>query len=79
MTNRFTRRQSLKMIGAGLAATLLPSMPIFAVSNELLQKRYSGDKKLPVIGMETWRTFNVGTDPQLLDARTEEIKRVRHV
>ncbi|WP_417551104.1 aldo/keto reductase [Methylophaga sp.] len=74
MNNRFTRRQSLKLIGASLAATLLPSMPIFAASNELLQKSYSGDKKLPVIGLGTWRTFNVGTDPKLLDARTEVVK-----
>ncbi|ODN67254.1 aldo/keto reductase [Methylophaga muralis] len=74
MNNRFTRRQSLKLIGAGLAATLLPSLPIFAASNELLQKTYSGDKKLPVIGLGTWRTFNVGTDPKLLDARTEVVR-----
>lgn len=74
MSNRFTRRQSLKLIGAGLAATLLPSMPIFAASSELQRKPYSGDKKLPVIGMGTWRTFNVGTDPKLLDARTEVVK-----
>lgn len=74
MNNRFTRRQSLKLIGASLAATLLPSMPIFAASNELHQKRYSGDKTLPVIGMGTWRTFNVGTDPNLLDARTEVVR-----
>ena len=74
MTNRFTRRQSLKLIGAGLVVTMLPSMPSFAASNELLQKSYSGNKKLPVIGMGTWRTFNVGTDPKLLDARTEVVK-----
>lgn len=74
MSNRFTRRQSLKMIGGGLAATLLPFTSIFAASNDLLQKRYSGDKKLPVIGMGTWRTFNVGTDPQLLDARTDVVR-----
>lgn len=74
MNNRFTRRQSLKLIGGSLAATLLPTMPIFAASSELLHKAYSGDKKLPVIGMGTWRTFNVGTDPKLLDARTEVVK-----
>jgi len=62
------------MIGGGLAATMLPSMLSFATSNELLQKRYYGDKKLPAIGMGTWRTFNVGTDPKLLDARTEVVK-----
>jgi len=74
MNKRFTRRQSLKLIGAGLAASILPSMPIFAASNELLQKRYSGDKSLPVIGLGTWRTFNVGSDPQLLDARAEVVR-----
>lgn len=74
MNNRFTRRQSLKLIGASLAATLLPSIPSFAASNELLEKSFSGDKKLPVIGLGTWRTFNVGTDPKLLDARTEVVR-----
>lgn len=74
MSNRLTRRQSLKFLGASLAVTLLPPLPIFAASDELLQKRYSGDKKLPVIGMGTWRTFNVGSDPELLDARTEVVK-----
>ncbi len=74
MNNRFTRRQSLKFIGASLAATLLPSIPSFAASNEQLQKSYSDDKKLPVIGLGTWRTFNVGTDPKLLDARTEVVR-----
>src|SRR5690554_1226955 len=74
MSNRFTRRQSLKLIGVSLAASFLPSMPLLAASNEQLHKRYSGDKKLPVIGMGTWRTFNVGTDPKLLDARTEVVR-----
>jgi diketogulonate reductase-like aldo/keto reductase len=74
MNNRFTRRQTLKLIGAGLAVSILPSMPIFAANNERLYKRYSGDKKLPVIGLGTWRTFNVGSDPQLLDARAEVVR-----
>ena len=74
MNKRFTRRQSLKLIGAGLAVSILPPMPIFAAGNELLQKRYSGDKKLPVIGMGTWRTFNVGSDSKLLDARAEVVR-----
>ena len=74
MSNRFTRRQSLKLIGGSLAITLLPPLPIFAASDELFQKRYSGEEKLPVIGMGTWRTFNVGSDPELLDARTEVVR-----
>ena len=75
MINRFTRRQCLKLLGGGLAASLLPSIPLFAASNDArLKKRYSGDKKLPVIGLGTWRTFNVGSDPQLLDARAEVVR-----
>jgi len=75
MNNRFTRRQGLKLLGASLAASTLPSFPIFAASNDArLKRRYSGDRKLPVIGMGTWRTFNVGSDPQLLDARAEIVR-----
>lgn len=74
MNNRFTRRQSLKLIGAGLAATFLPSLPIFAASNNRLHKPFSGNQTLPVIGLGTWRTFNIGSDKKLLDARTEVVR-----
>lgn len=74
MTIRLTRRQSLKLIGATLAAMALPSFPVFASSGAMRQKTFAGDKQLPVIGMGTWRTFNVGSDTQLLDARTEVVK-----
>lgn len=75
MTHRITRRDSLKLIGAALAAALLPAAPLFASTGGLRQKRYAGtDNTLPVIGMGTWRTFNVGSDPKLLDARTEVVE-----
>ncbi len=75
MTHRITRRDSLKLIGATLAAMTLPSMPLFANTGGLRQKNYAGtNNALPVIGMGTWRTFNVGSDPKLLDARTEVVK-----
>lgn len=75
MTHRITRRDSLKLIGAALAAALLPSAPLFASTGGLREKSYAGtDNTLPVIGMGTWRTFNVGSDPKLLDARTEVVE-----
>ncbi len=75
MTHRITRRQSLKLIGATLAAMALPSVPLLANTSELRRKAFAGsDNKLPVIGMGTWRTFNVGNDPQLLEARTDVVK-----
>lgn len=72
---RITRRQSLKLMGATLAAMMLPSVPLLANTGGIHRKTFAGsDKKLPVIGMGTWRTFNVGSDPKLLNARTEVVK-----
>ncbi|MCA8863961.1 MULTISPECIES: aldo/keto reductase [unclassified Halomonas] len=70
-----TRRQSLALIGATFAAMTLPTASLLANTGGIQQKTFAGtDKKLPVIGMGTWRTFNVGNDPKLLDARTEVVK-----
>ena len=85
MRNRLSRRQSLKLLAAAVAAGLLPSLPFSAGpamansakpgNNGMLQKNLGNtDTTLPVIGMGTWRTFNVGSDPMLLDARTQVVK-----
>ncbi|QJD57860.1 aldo/keto reductase [Pseudomonas sp. gcc21] len=67
MNHRISRRQSLKLIGVALASMLLPSVS--------LRANTSGQPKaLPRIGLGTWRTFNVGSDPEMLDARTEVVK-----
>lgn len=73
--HRITRRQSLRLIGATLAAMALPTASLFANTGGMHQKAFAGkDKKLPVIGMGTWRTFNVGSDEALLEARTEVVR-----
>ncbi|MBL1267241.1 MAG: aldo/keto reductase [Halomonas sp.] len=73
--HRITRRQSLTLIGATLAAMTLPTASLFANTGGMRHKTFAGtNKTLPVIGMGTWRTFNVGRDPELLDARTEVVK-----
>lgn len=75
MTDRFTRRHSLKLIGAGITAAWLSPGPVVAGAGALRRKPIPGtDELLPVIGLGTWRTFNVGSDPQLLDARTEVVR-----
>ena len=73
--HRLTRRQSLKLLAAAMAASLLPAFPGFAAGGGRLQKNIpNSNKALPVIGMGTWRTFNVGSDAKLLAARTELVK-----
>ena len=73
--HRLTRRQSLKLLAAAIAASLLPAFHGFAAGGGRLQKNIpNSNKALPVIGMGTWRTFNVGNDAKLLAARTELVK-----
>ena len=73
--HRLTRRHCLKLLAGAMAAGLLPAWPGFAAGGGPLQKAIpNSNKTLPVIGMGTWRTFNVGNDPKLLAARTELVK-----
>lgn len=64
MHGRLTRRQWLQSAGAALTVCHLP-VAFGASSTPRL-----GDLALPPIGMGTWLTFNVGSDIELLDART---------
>ncbi|WP_040551480.1 aldo/keto reductase [Rheinheimera nanhaiensis] len=73
--HRLTRRHCLKLLTAAMAAGLLPAWPGFAADSMPWQKPIgNSNNTLPVIGMGTWRTFNVGSDRQLLAARTELVK-----
>ena len=75
MHKPITRRHALQLIGAGIATIWIPPGLAQTDANALLKKPIPGNgKQLPVIGLGTWRTFNVGSDPQLLDARTEVVK-----
>ncbi|WP_299591185.1 aldo/keto reductase [uncultured Microbulbifer sp.] len=75
MEGKMLRRQFLKMLGAGVVSAWgFPGMA-GAQSSALLSKPIpSSGESLPVIGMGTWRTFNVGNDPELLAARTQVLK-----
>ncbi len=70
-----SRRKSLKLIGTGAAALAVSPSTVFAQSAKTVTKKIpSSGEALPVIGMGTWRTFNVGSDNFLRDARTEVLK-----
>lgn len=74
MSIRFSRRNAIKLLGAGMAGAWLAPQLGLARSNELLHKPIPGGGRLPVIGLGTWQTFNVGSDPKLLDDRTEVVR-----
>ena len=59
MSHRYSRRTALKLLGAGIAAWWMPHLSL-ASSGALLRKPIPDGGQLPVIGLGTWRTFNVG-------------------
>jgi len=66
------RRRVLKLIAAGLAGgSLSPRLLLAARELPLTKLVASNGRALPVIGMGTWQTFNVGRDEQLRRACTE--------
>ncbi|WP_078085739.1 aldo/keto reductase [Microbulbifer mangrovi] len=79
MEGQYLRRQFIKMLSAGLVGVWgLPgrvNAREAAVTKVIATKAIpSSGEALPVIGMGTWRTFNVGDDPQLLAARTQVLE-----
>lgn len=74
-SKKITRRQALKLMGIGTGVTLFSPFPAFAQEKEFILKPIPGTgEKLPVIGLGTWRTFNVGNDQKMRLDRTEVLK-----
>lgn len=72
----FSRRTVLKGIGAGAALAGLPvgtaSSASAAAVPELITKPIpSSGEEIPVVGMGTWQTFNVGRDEKLRKDRSK--------
>ena len=60
MSHCHSRRSALKLLGACIAAAWWMPHLSLANSGTLLHKSIPGGGQLPVIGLGTWRTFNVG-------------------
>ena len=59
------RRQVLKSLLAGVAGSLLWPLPGLSSQQTLLSKAIPGSgERIPLIGLGSWITFNVGNDPE---------------
>ncbi|QSP96352.1 aldo/keto reductase [Marinobacter salinisoli] len=73
-----TRRQFV--IGTALSGLALTTCPVLANQQgsapaaTIMRAIPSSGEKIPVIGMGTWITFNVGSDPYLIDQRTRVLE-----
>lgn len=73
--NHIDRRTLLKLMGAGVAAAAVWPVGASAEPKDLIVKKIpSTGEKMTVIGMGTWRTFNVGGDTELRDHRAKILK-----
>jgi diketogulonate reductase-like aldo/keto reductase len=72
MITGLTRRHILTLMGGGLSVSLLTPWQALADTGRMLLKPIpASGENIPVIGMGTWQTFNVGSDPQLRLERTK--------
>ena len=63
-----TRRSALAALAAGTGALLLRPLDSLAQSRAILSRPIpSSGERLPVVGLGSWITFNVGNDRQLRD------------
>ena len=63
---KLTRREATRLIGAGAAGLLFGASPVCTAnesSTMLMRTIPSSGEKLPVIGLGTWRTFDVDLTP----------------
>lgn len=68
-----TRRTMIGALSGAAALTMIP-WPLSAKGGVLAKQIPSSGEAIPVIGMGTWQTFNVGNDPKLRADRTQVLK-----
>src|SRR5688572_1901947 len=71
-----TRRRAIdRIIAGGIAALLQPGHAFAQQGRALLTRRIpSSGEELPVVGLGTWITFNVGNDTAARDACAEVMR-----
>ena len=69
-----TRRTMLQALAAGVLSTAFPLRLNAAAAAHIKKKIPSSGESIPVVGMGTWQTFNVGDATALRKKRAEILK-----
>jgi len=69
------RRQLLKGLSLGVAASVLPLSSMASSGSDIIKKVIpSTQEPLTAVGLGTWQAFNVGSDKKLLEQRTRIVE-----
>lgn len=68
------RRRFLRAVAAGAALAFLPAAGAQSAPSPLARPIPASGEPLPVVGLGTWITFNVGNDPLARDACAEVVR-----
>lgn len=69
-----SRRAAIRAMAAGTAAAVFQPLSAFARTSPLTKPIPSSGERIPVVGLGTWITFNVGDDTELRDECTEVMR-----
>lgn len=76
----FSRRDAAKLISMGSASlVLLPSMISFKVTDIMKRKIPSSGELLPIVGLGTWQTFDVGNDSEKRRQLLEVLRKMKEL
>jgi len=75
-STKYGRRRFLRTLAAtGAAGLLWPVLGVAGTRSAIVRKIPSGGEAIPVIGLGSWITFNVGNDPAARDSCAEVMRR----
>ena len=79
MTN-YSRREITKLLGcAGVGTMFLPTLMAFKMNTIMKRIIPSSGEKLPVVGIGTWQTFDVGTNNSQREVLSEVLMQLKNL
>ena len=78
MKSNLNRREAIKLTGcAAISAMVIPELLAFAPNNIMKRRIPSSGEALPLVGLGTWQTFDVGNNTEQYQALLQVLKKMK--
>ena len=78
MKSNLNRREAIKLTGcAAITAMVIPELLAFAPNNIMKRRIPSSGEALPLVGLGTWQTFDVGNNTEQYQALLQVLKKMK--